>query len=120
MKHYCYLIEYSFDNTTHIYITDFYYQPYNLVIEVKDGGTRPNKREMPEYRAKQIEKENMNPHFLLDGVLKELDKLLTSICYCLLREDNSIETFLAEGKPVKKSTHCGLSKEEMEVPLIII
>lgn len=31
-----------------------------------------------------------------------------------------IETYLAEGKPVKKSTHCGLSKEEMEVPVIVI
>lgn len=31
-----------------------------------------------------------------------------------------LETFLAEGKPVKKSTHCGLSKEEMEVPVIAI
>ena len=31
-----------------------------------------------------------------------------------------IETFLVEGKPVKKSTHCGLSKEEMEVSLIVI
>ena len=31
-----------------------------------------------------------------------------------------LETFLAEGKPVKKSTHCGLTKEEMEVPVIII
>ena len=31
-----------------------------------------------------------------------------------------IETFLAEGKPVKKSTHCGLSKEEMEVPVIVL
>lgn len=31
-----------------------------------------------------------------------------------------IETFLAEGKSVKKSTHCGLTKEEMEVPLIIL
>lgn len=30
-----------------------------------------------------------------------------------------LETFLAEGKPVKKSTHCGLSKAEMEVPLIV-
>lgn len=29
-------------------------------------------------------------------------------------------TFLSEGKPIKKSTHCGLSKEEMEVPLIVI
>lgn len=31
-----------------------------------------------------------------------------------------IETFLAEGKPVKKSAHSGLTKEEMEVPVIII
>lgn len=31
-----------------------------------------------------------------------------------------IETFLAEGKPVKKSTHCGLTKDEMEVPVIVI
>ena len=31
-----------------------------------------------------------------------------------------LETFLAEGKPIKKSTHCGLTKEEMEVPIIII
>lgn len=31
-----------------------------------------------------------------------------------------IESFLAEGKKVKKSTHCGLTKEEMEVPLIVI
>ena len=31
-----------------------------------------------------------------------------------------LETFLAEGKPIKKSTHCGLSIEEMEVPVIIL
>lgn len=31
-----------------------------------------------------------------------------------------LETFLAEGKPVKKSTHCGLTKDEMEVPVIVI
>ncbi len=31
-----------------------------------------------------------------------------------------LETFLAEGKKVKKSTHCGLTKEEMEVPIIVI
>lgn len=30
-----------------------------------------------------------------------------------------LETFLIESKPIKKSTHCGLSKEEMEVPVII-
>ena len=31
-----------------------------------------------------------------------------------------IETFWSDGKPVKKSTHCGLTKEEMEVPVIVI
>ena len=31
-----------------------------------------------------------------------------------------LETFLADGKPVKKSTHCGLTKDEMEVPVIVI
>ena len=31
-----------------------------------------------------------------------------------------LETFLAEGKEVKKSTHCGLSREEMEVPVFVI
>lgn len=31
-----------------------------------------------------------------------------------------LETYLAEGKPVKKSTHCGLTQSEMEVPVIIV
>ena len=31
-----------------------------------------------------------------------------------------LETYLTEGKKLKKSTHCGLTKEEMEVPVIII
>lgn len=51
------ILEYSFEGKTKIYITDFFYQPYNLIIEVKDGGDNPNKRNMPEYRAKQIAKE---------------------------------------------------------------
>lgn len=31
-----------------------------------------------------------------------------------------LENYLTEGKKIKKSTHCGLTKEEMEVPVIII
>ena len=31
-----------------------------------------------------------------------------------------IESYLGQGKPIKKSTHCGLSKEEMEVPVIVL
>lgn len=43
--------------------------------------------------------------------------------YMALSTSSSIivlETYLASGKPVKKSTHCGLTKEEMEVPVIVI
>lgn len=31
-----------------------------------------------------------------------------------------LETYLADGKEPKKSTHCGLTKEEMEVPVIVV
>lgn len=51
------IFEYIMNGKKYIYITDFYYQPYNLIIEVKDGGDNPNKRNMPEYRQKQIAKE---------------------------------------------------------------
>jgi len=51
------ILEYDFEGKTHIYISDIYYAPYNLIIEVKDGGNNPNMRSMPEYRAKQIAKE---------------------------------------------------------------
>ena len=51
------ILEYTYNDKKHLYITDFYYIPYNLIIEVKDGGKRPNKRDMPEYRGKQIAKE---------------------------------------------------------------
>ena len=32
----------------------------------------------------------------------------------------NIANYLTEGKKIKKSSHCGLTKEEMEVPLIVI
>ena len=51
------VLEYKYTDGIHKYITDFYYQPYNLIIEVKYGGDNPNKRNMPDYRAKQIAKE---------------------------------------------------------------
>ena len=52
-------LEYKFNGKTHHWITDFLLIPYNLIIEVKDGGDNPNNRSMPEYRAKQISKEKM-------------------------------------------------------------
>lgn len=52
-------LDYQYKNETHHWITDFLYIPYNLIIEVKDGGDNPNKKAMPESREKQIYKEEM-------------------------------------------------------------
>ena len=33
---------YMYNDEQHIYLPDFYYVPYNLIIEIKDGGSNPN------------------------------------------------------------------------------
>lgn len=50
-------IEYMYNGKKHFWITDFYYIPYNLVLDIKDGGKNPNNRQMDSYREKQNEKE---------------------------------------------------------------
>lgn len=65
--------------------------------------------------------EFLNKNFLGFGVKhKKIDEFLGD--YMALSISNSminLETYLAPGKPLKKSTHCGLTKEEMEVPVIV-
>ncbi len=51
------VLEYEYNGTKHNYLSDFFYIPYNLIIEVKDGGDNPNRREMIEYREKTLAKE---------------------------------------------------------------
>lgn len=50
-------IPYMYKGEEHVWITDFLYEPYNLVFDIKDGGDNPNTRDMKEYREKQIAKE---------------------------------------------------------------
>ena len=52
-------LEYEFKGKVHKWITDIYYIPANLLIEIKDGGSNPNNRPMQEYRDKQVAKEEM-------------------------------------------------------------
>ena len=51
-------------------------------------------------------------HYKIDDFIG--DYVALSVADSMIR----LETFLVEGKPIKKSTHCGLTKEEMEVPVI--
>lgn len=50
-------IPYKYNGKEHTWITDFIYEPYNLVFDIKDGGDNPNTREMKDYREKQTAKE---------------------------------------------------------------
>ena len=44
--------KYTWMGKEHLYIPDFYYIPYNLLIEVKDGGDNPNKNpSMQDYKT---------------------------------------------------------------------
>ena len=51
------VIEYEYKGKKHFWVTDQYIGLSNLVIDCKDGGSNPNKRDMQEYREKQIAKE---------------------------------------------------------------
>lgn len=51
-------LKYELDGKQHIYITDMYYIPYDLIIEIKDGGDKPNTNPaFAETRRKVIAKE---------------------------------------------------------------
>lgn len=51
-------LQYTLDGSTHYYIPDMYYEPYHLIIEVKDGGDHPNhNKSYAETRRKQMAKE---------------------------------------------------------------
>lgn len=53
------ILEYEYKGKKRHYISDQLLIPWNLIIEVKDGGKNPNNRPMEEYREKQIAKETM-------------------------------------------------------------
>lgn len=45
-------VRYKVKDKEHLYLPDFYYTPYNLIIEIKDGGDNPNNNpEVRHYKA---------------------------------------------------------------------
>lgn len=91
------IIEYPFRGSTHIYIPDIYYRPYNLLIEVKDGGSRPNKNQnYSDTRARQMAKENYvinhtnyNYLRLTDNDFSQLLGVFADLKMHLIEQDNS-------------------------------
>ena len=88
-------IAYKFNGEELFWITDVYYIPANLVFDVKDGGDNPNNREMPEYRDKQLAKEEAirelnqyNYIRLTDNNFQQLLLLLAELKMSMIDEDN--------------------------------
>lgn len=92
-------LEYEMNGEKHFYITDFLYIPYNLIIEVKDGGSNPNSKDSPGMRSSRqrtIEKEKLitdkgefNYLRLTDNQFVQLLEIFMEIKKALLEGDNS-------------------------------
>ena len=88
------IIKYEYNGEQHDWITDIYFIPYNLIIEVKDGGDNPNRREMPEYRAKQeakekaiIEGKKFNYLRLTNNNFEQLLQMFTALRLAMLNDE---------------------------------
>lgn len=77
------VLEYEYNGKSHKYISDIYYIPANLLIEVKDGGSNPNKRSMNDYRAKQIAKEEMITNLGTFNYIRLTDNQFDQLLYIL-------------------------------------
>lgn len=100
-------IEYEYNGEKHFYITDFYYIPYNIIIEVKDGGDNLNTKDSPSMRAsreKTIEKERIitdrgeyNYIRLTNNNFSQLIEIFMNIKQKLLEGDDSKTVKINEG-----------------------
>lgn len=92
----------------HTYISDMYYIPYNLLIEVKDGGNRPNKNEkMADTRKRQIAKEkhiientNYNYLRLTDNDFSQLLSVFADIKLHLIEDSKERIIHVNENTPI--------------------
>ena len=112
------IIEYKFKGETHKWITDAYYAPYNLAFDIKDGGDNPNKREMPEYRAKQTAKEDAirkqgkyNYIRLTDNKFEQLIELMLELKELYIENNGEYNPIIR----INESTNLLESDSEMEV-----
>lgn len=101
-------LEYEMNGEKHFYITDFLYIPYNLIIEVKDGGNNPNNKDskgMRSSRQRTIEKEKLitdrgefNYLRLTDNQFVQLLEIFMDIKKALLEGDDKKIVRINESK----------------------
>ena len=102
-------IEYIYQGKKHFYLPDFFYIPFNLIVEIKDGGEHPNGKVtgvMKPIRERTIEKERVitdkgeyNYLRLSDNQFEQLidifmdikDKLLRGVDERSIRINESVE-----------------------------
>lgn len=111
-------IEYQYNGQIHYWITDFYYVPANLVLDIKDGGKNPNNRPMEEYREKQIAKENAIKSLRKYNYLRLTDNDFSQFMETLV-DIKSMALDLAEKKMVTRINESSieeLSASMMTVP----
>ena len=105
-------MEYEYNGEKHMYIPDFLYIPYNLIIEVKDGGSNPNTQistSREDSKARTIAKEKI---FTSDGEYSylrltnndfvQLISIFMDMKYKILIDDNTRtirinESYISEG-----------------------
>lgn len=96
-------IEYYYEGKKHFWILDYWYIPYNLVIDIKDGGQNPNTRNMPEYRAKQAAKEKAIAQLGQYNYIRLTDKNYTQLIEMMIRLKESYIDFEGNNfKPIIK------------------
>lgn len=117
------VLEYEYNGEVHKWITDIYYIPANLLIEVKDGGSNPNNRSMVSYREKQVAKETMitalgkfNYLRLTNNDFSQLLDILADMKYGALEDDNSMKIHINEAAAVAAAIPPSTPSEAYVVP----
>lgn len=105
-------IEYYYEGKKHFWILDYLYTPYNLAIDIKDGGTNPNTRSMPEYRAKQDAKEKAISQQVQYNYIRLTDKNYTQLIDMMIKLKESYIDFDADNfKPLIQINESHMIKE---------
>lgn len=93
-------LEYEYKGETHKWITDIFLIPFNLIIEVKDGGSNPNNRQMDSYREKQIAKESILSNMGTFNYLRLTDNDFSQLLYTIAELKASMIDDSEENKKV--------------------